>query len=202
VHIVVHPRDHPEGAPIVGALQKATLLDANKQGVRVLGVKRDVLRVRDMGRCRETPSGHIHRPQGREFRPVAAEIVAIEQMRRLRSGINARAASQSGAGQAIDVVLRESTISLLPGVAAITAGEDRAMVHSCEDCATVWLDQEGVDVLIGQGLVRHVPPWAIGVALHTHHPLNGADQHLLRGGRRAVDRGSAMRESYAHDCLL
>ena len=53
----------------------------------------DVLRVCDVGRRRETPPGHIHRPQGREFRPVAAEIVAIEQMRRFRAGINARASA-------------------------------------------------------------------------------------------------------------
>ena len=77
VHIVVHPRNHPEGASIVRAFQKATLLDADKQGVRVLGVEVDVLRVGDVGRRREPPPGHIHRPQGREFRPVASEIVAI-----------------------------------------------------------------------------------------------------------------------------
>jgi hypothetical protein len=100
-------------------------------------------------------------------------------MRRLRSGIQTRASCQSGARQAINVVLCESVVSLLPGLTAIAAGEDRAVVYSREDCATVWLDKEGMDVLIGQGPVRHLPPWAIGVALHAYHPLNGANQHLL-----------------------
>src|SRR5262245_58762844 len=100
-------------------------------------------------------------------------------MRWLRAGINARAFCQSGARQAIDVVLREPLVSSLPGLAAIATGEDRAVVHSREDCATVGLDEEGMDVLIGQCPVRHVPLWAIGIALHAHHPLNDANQHLL-----------------------
>src|SRR5207244_11998854 len=113
------------------------------------------------------------------FLPVAAEIVARDQVRRLGSGIKASASSQSGARQAVDVVLREPTVSPLPGLAAIAAGEDRAMIHPREDRAAVWLDQEGVDVLIGQGPVRHMPPWASGITLHAHYPLNGTDQHLL-----------------------
>src|SRR5262245_31691717 len=112
-------------------------------------------------------------------------------MCRLGPGINARASSQPGARQAIAVVLRDPVVSPLPGVAAIIASEDRAMVHPREDRATIWLDQEGVDVLIGQCPVRDVPPWAIGVTLHAHHPLNGADQHLLRGCSRAINRGPA-----------
>ena len=109
------------------------------------------------GGAGKAPLGRIHRPQGREFRPVAPEIVAIEQVRRLRPGKNARAAGQSGAGQAIDVVLREPVVSALPGVAAVAAGEDRAVIHPREDRATVGLDQQGVDVLIGQRPGSDVP---------------------------------------------
>ena len=90
VHIVVHPRDHPEGAPIVG-FQEATLLDADKHGMRVMGWN-DVLRVRDVGRRRETPL---------TYPPTAGPGVPssyvrdrrLEQMRRFHSGINARTSS-------------------------------------------------------------------------------------------------------------
>ena len=123
-------------------------------------------------------------------------------MRRLRAGKNAHAAGQPGARQAIDVVLRESVVAPLPGVAAIAAGEDRAVLRPREERTTVRLEKEGVDVLIGQRPVRDVPPWASGITLHAHYPFNGADQHLLGGCRRTIDRRPAMRESDSHSRLL
>jgi hypothetical protein len=80
---------------------------------------------------------------------MVAEIITAEQVRRLCPGKDAWAFGQSGTGEAVNVVLREPVVALLPGVAAIAAGEDRAMVYPGEDRATARLDQESVDVLIG-----------------------------------------------------
>jgi len=62
VHIVIHPWDHLEGASSIYALQEATLFDTNKHSVGVRGVEIDVLSMGNMGRSRETPVRHIHRP--------------------------------------------------------------------------------------------------------------------------------------------
>src|SRR5262249_7265052 len=139
-------------------LQQATLLDTNKHRIRVIWVERNVLGMGDVWRRRESPPRHIHRSQGWEFGPAASEIIAGEQVRRLRAGKNAHAAGQPGARQAIDIVLSESVVALLPGMAAIAAGEDRAVLRSREDRTAFWPDKEGVDVLIGQRPVRDVPP--------------------------------------------
>ena len=86
--------------------------------------------------------------------PAAPEIVAAEEVRGLRPGKDAHAAGQSGAREAVDVVLREPVVSPLPAVAPVGAGEDRAVVRPGEDRAALRLDQEGVDVLVGQRPVR------------------------------------------------
>src|SRR5919109_438566 len=78
VHVVVHPWDDLEGASSIGALQEATLLYADKQGMRVVWVESDMLGMGDIWRSRESPPGHIHRAQGREFSPATSEIIAIE----------------------------------------------------------------------------------------------------------------------------
>ena len=62
----------------------------------------------------------------------------------------------------------------------------------------LWLDQQRVDVAIGQRPARDVPPPPVGITLHPHDPLDGADQHLLGAGSGAVDRGSTMREGDRH----
>ena len=62
VHVVIHARDHLEGVASVRALQEATLFDADKHRVGVLGVEIDVLGMGDMRRSRKTPARHIHRP--------------------------------------------------------------------------------------------------------------------------------------------
>jgi hypothetical protein len=71
---------------------------------------------------------------------MVAEIIAAEQVCWLCPSKDAWAFSQSSTGEAVDIVFREPVVSLLPGVAAIAAGEDRAVVHPGEDRATVWLD--------------------------------------------------------------
>jgi hypothetical protein len=162
----------------------------------------DVFGMGDMGRCWEPPFRHVHRPQGREFNPATAQIVAIEQVRRFRPGKHTCATVQSGAGEAIDVMLCEARISGLPGVAAIAAGEHRAAICPREDCATIRLDEEGVNMLIGQRPRGHMPTCATGITLDAHHPLNSADQHVLGRRRRTINRGSAMRQGYSHGCLL
>src|SRR5438093_659492 len=43
VHVVVHPRDHPEGLSGVGALQEAALLHTDEQRVGVVRMEVDVL---------------------------------------------------------------------------------------------------------------------------------------------------------------
>src|SRR5215510_1745092 len=125
--------DYLEGTTRICALQETPLLYANKHGIGVMGVKIDVLRMGDGGRRREGPLGRIHRPQSRELRPTAAEIIARKQVRWLRSGEKTWASGQSGARQAIDVVLCEPVVAPLPGVAAIAAGKNRAVVRSRED---------------------------------------------------------------------
>ena len=111
---------------------------------------------------------------------MATEIIAAKQVRRLCPGKDARAFGQSGTGEAVDIVLREPVVALLPGVTAIAAGEDRAVVRPGEDRATVWLDQERVDMLIGQGPVFHAPLGASAITFDAYHSLDSADQHLLR----------------------
>jgi hypothetical protein len=47
-----------------------------------------------------------------------------------------------------------------------------------------------------------VPPWAAGITLHAHDPLNRADEDLARARHRAKHRGSAVREGDGHGGLL
>src|SRR5918999_1227291 len=112
---------------------------------------------------------------------MAAEVVAVEQVCRLRAGVNSCASVQPGAGKTIDVVLRNPAPPPLPGTAAVVAGEDRTVVQPGEDRTAFGFDQEGMDVLVGPRSVRDVPPWAGGIALQTCHALDGADQHLMGG---------------------
>jgi hypothetical protein len=200
VHVVVHPRDHVKRPPRVRALQEAALLDAHEQGLRVVGVDGDVLGVGHVRWGRETPVGGLARPQPGQLGPVAAQVVAREQVRRLRPGKDPRAPGQSGAGEAVDVGFGEALIAALPGVAAIDAGVDRAVVHPREDGAALGLDQEGVDVLAGQRPVTDAPSRAAGLPLHAHHSLDRAHQHVPGAGRRPVDRGAAVREGDRHGC--
>src|SRR5215831_10398214 len=90
VHVIVHPWDDPEGASSIGALQQTTLLYADKQGARVMWVEIDMLGMGDIWRGRESPPGHIHRPQCWEFSPATSEIIAIEQVRGLCPRKNSR----------------------------------------------------------------------------------------------------------------
>src|SRR6266540_1344641 len=62
VDVVVHAWDHLKSASSIGALQEATLLYADQQGVRVMWVEIDVLGMGDVWRSRKSPAGHIHRP--------------------------------------------------------------------------------------------------------------------------------------------
>src|SRR5262245_11812183 len=87
-------------------------------------------------------------------------------------------------------------------MAAIAAGEDRAVVRPGEDRPTVGLDEERVDVLVGQRPGGDVPTRTIRITLDARHPLNSADQHLLGGYRRTIDGGPAMRQGYSHGHLL
>ena len=115
MHVVVHAVDHLEGASGIRALQQATLLDADKQGIGVMGVKRDVLGMGNVGRGREAPVGHIYCAQGRQLCPVTSEIIAIEQVRWLCASIQARAAGQPHACQAIHIGLSEPVVAPFPG---------------------------------------------------------------------------------------
>src|SRR5207302_2332019 len=115
---------------------------------------------------------------------------------------DSRAAGQPGARETVDVVLGQPLVARFPGAPVVGAGEDRAVVDSGEDRAALRLDQEGVDVLVGQRAGGDVPPWAAGIALHAHHPLDRADQDLPGARSRAIDRGPAVREGDGHGCLL
>ena len=202
VHVVVHPRDHLERVPRIRALQEAALLHPDEQGVGILRMKGDVLRVGDVGRGGESPPGHVHRSQGDKLGPATPEIIAAVEVRGLRPGEDAHAAGPPDALETVDVVLREPLVSPLPALAPIGAREDRAVVRPGEDRAALRLDQEGVDVLVGQRAVSDVPARAARIALHARHAFDRADQHLPGGRRRTMDRGPAMREGYGHGCLL
>src|SRR5229473_7413649 len=111
-------------------------------------------------------------------------------------------AGQTGARETVDVLLGQPMVATFPGAPVVGAGEDRAVVDSGKDRAALRLDQQGVDVLVGQRPMSDVPPRAARIALHAHHPLDRADQDLPGARSRTIDRGPAVREGDGHGCLL
>ena len=162
----------------------------------------DVLGVRHVRRSRKAPSRRIHRPERGELLPAAPEVIAVEQVSGLGAGEDADARTESGAREAVHVLLAEALVSPFPGAAAITAREHRALLHSREDRAAVRLDQEGVHVLVGQSPIGNVPARARRIPLDAHHTLDRADQDVSGRCGRTIHRGSAMREGDRHERLL
>src|SRR5262249_23928243 len=103
----------------------------------------DVLGMGDVRRRREAPARRIHRAQRRELGPAAAEVVAAEQVGGLRARVDAHAIAHPRAGEAVHVLLLETTVAALPGASAVRAGEERAVLHAREDRAAHPLDQYG-----------------------------------------------------------
>jgi hypothetical protein len=202
VDVVVHARDDAKRLARVGALQEAALLDADEQRVVIVRVEVDVLGVGDVRRRREAPARRVDRAQRRELGPAAAEVVAAEQVRGLRARVDTNAVAHPRAGEAVHVLLPESLVTPLPGAAAISACEQGAVLHAREDRAARRLDQQGVDVLVGQRPVGDVPSRAGGVTLEGNDALDGADQNLPGGSGRPVHRGAAMRKRDGHERLL
>src|SRR5437879_4612684 len=94
------------------------------------------------------------------------------------------------------------TRNVWPGAAAVRAGEQGAVLHAREDRSARRLDQDGVDVLVGQRPVGDVPAPAGGVTLESDDALDGPDQNLPGGSGGAVHRGAAMRKRDCHERLL
>src|SRR4030095_10000650 len=90
------------------------------------------------------------RPQRRDFGPAAAEVVAAEQVRRLGPGEDPHAVAGPGTRETVHVLLGEALVATLPRVPAVFPDEHRAVLHPREDRAALRLDQDRVDVLVGQ----------------------------------------------------
>src|SRR5207244_6875366 len=114
---------------------------AYEQRVGVVRVEVDVLGVGDVRWCRETPFRRVHRPESRQLGPAPSEIVAEEQVRGFGPREDTHATGQTGAGEAVDIVLREPMVPPLPGLAAVCAGHDRAVLGAGEKRAALGLEQ-------------------------------------------------------------
>jgi len=193
---------------VFGKFEKMTFglrgawLDADEERVVIVRVEVDVLGVGDVRRRREAPARRVDRAQRRQLGPAAAEVVAAEQVGRLRARIDAHAIAHPRAGQTVHVLLLESAVAALPGASAVSAGEERTVLHAREDRAAHPLDQQGVDVLVGQRPVGDVPSPAGGITLEGDDALDGADQDLAGRRNRTVHGGAAVRKRDGHERLL
>src|SRR5215813_10779727 len=93
----------------------------------------DVLGVRDIRRGRKTPARRVDRPERRKLGPAASEVVTAEKVSGLRARKNPGCAAETGAGEAVHVVLGQTLVATLPGAAAVLAREQRAVFHARED---------------------------------------------------------------------
>lgn len=81
---------------------------------------------------------------------MASEIITIKQVRRFFPSIEARPIGQLDTGRTIDIGFGKSMIAPFPCVAVISAGEDGTTVRPGKDRAALGLDQQGMDVRLGQ----------------------------------------------------
>src|SRR5262249_59525324 len=103
-------------------------LDADEQGRGIEGMEVDVLGMSDVRRGREGPARRVDRPERRKLGPAAPEVVAAEQVRGLRPGEDTDATAQTGAGEAVHVVLGQAFVPARPGAPALPARDPRALL--------------------------------------------------------------------------
>ena len=121
-------------------------------------MKGDVLRVGDVGRRGEAPSGHVPRRRGPEARSSYARDHRCRRDARAPPREDAHAVGPPHAREAVDVVCVEALVPRAPALAPVRAREDRPVARPREQRAALRLDQEGVDVLVGQRAASDVPP--------------------------------------------
>jgi hypothetical protein len=177
-------------AAVVADVQ-AALLDAGEDGLRVADAEVDVLEVSDMRRGREAPvvraGDFLH---GLHLAPDCAQVIAEEQVHRLRAREEANAALHLGRRERVHVGLGQAVVAGLPRRGVVAADVEPALLDGCEPEPALRLVQDRVDVAAFQRAVRDRP--RIAVALDVGDAVNGADEHAVRGCVRRIDGLCAM----------
>src|SRR5262245_10431084 len=173
--------DAVDGGPRFAAVptaQKTAHFDCDIDGVGILRMKSNALRVRQMGRTGKSPFLYPrHLAQAGKLGPAFAEIVAVVEMRWLHAGVYSRFAIHHLRRQRIDFLLADATVAALPGLAQIGAEINLAAIGATEQRFGRRLEDDRAEMLSRHHGFLLRPGTAI--FLEGKYSPYRADQHLV-----------------------